>query len=52
MKVTLDNIVFSLQRFGGISVVWKEMEQRALADSELEVKVLDYPATAIVICCN
>jgi len=44
MKVTLDNIVFSLQRFGGISVVWKEVEQRAIADSELEVKVLDYPS--------
>lgn len=44
MNIVLDNIIFSLQRFGGISVVWKELEQRAMADPELRVHILDYPA--------
>ena len=42
MKVTLDNIIFSLQRYGGISVVWNEHLTRARADEELQVTELDY----------
>lgn len=42
MKVVLDNIIFSLQRFGGISVVWNELLQRARTDRELELTELDY----------
>lgn len=41
--VVLDNIVFAIQRFGGISTVWGELLRRACADEELAVQVLDYP---------
>lgn len=37
MNVIFDNIIFSLQRFGGISVVWNELLQRAQADKELNL---------------
>jgi len=30
MKIILDNIVFSLQKAGGISIVWKELIERVL----------------------
>ena len=42
IPVTFDNIIFSLQRYGGISVVWTELLNRALADKDLAVKELDY----------
>ena len=41
MNVIFDNIIFSLQRFGGISVVWNELLQRAQADKELNLTELD-----------
>lgn len=31
MKIYLDNIIYSLQRAGGISIYWKELTQRFLA---------------------
>ena len=40
--VVFDNIIFSIQRVGGISVVWNELLQRARADKELAVTELDY----------
>ena len=42
MNVIVDNIIFSLQRFGGISVVLNELLQRAQADKELNLTELDY----------
>ena len=42
MNVIFDNIIFSLQRTGGISVVWNELLSRALADKELHCTELDY----------
>lgn len=42
MNVIFDNIIFSLQRFGGISVVWNELLQRAQADKELNLTELEY----------
>ena len=44
MNLIFDNIIFSLQPFGGISVVWSELLQRALVDKDLSVKMLDYAA--------
>ncbi len=44
MNVVFDNIVFSLQHTGGISVVWRELLQRALADKRLNVRALEYPS--------
>ena len=40
--VLLDNIIFTLQRNGGISVVWNEHLHRARADKDLTVEELDY----------
>ena len=40
--VILDNIIFSLQQYGGISVVWNELLQRARTDKMLAVTELDY----------
>lgn len=40
--VVFDNIIFSLQQYGGISVVWKELLQRARTDNDLTVTELDY----------
>ena len=42
MRVTFDNIIFSLQRYGGISVVWNELLSRARVDKDLQVTELDY----------
>ena len=42
MQIVFDNIIYSLQRFGGISVVWNEILRRARADAGLEVTELDY----------
>lgn len=44
MHVVFDNIVFALQRAGGISVVWQELLERALRDGTYAKTVLDYPA--------
>ena len=44
MNLIFDNIIFSLQPFGGISVVWSELLQRAVVDKDLSVKMLDYAA--------
>ena len=37
MRVTFDNIIFSLQRYGGISVVWNELLSRARVDKDFQV---------------
>ena len=42
MRVTFDNIIFSLQRYGGISVVWNELLSRARDDKDIDVTELDY----------
>jgi mannosyltransferase len=35
MKITLDNIIFSLQRVGGVSIYWSELLTRFLRDQIL-----------------
>lgn len=42
MQIVFDNIIYSLQRYGGISVVWNELLKRARTDTRLEVTELDY----------
>ena len=44
MNVVFDNIIFSLQPTGGISVVWRELLQRALKDDRLQMRMLEYPS--------
>ena len=48
MQVTFDNIIYSLQRVGGISVVWTEILKRAGIDPELSVRMLEYPMNNIL----
>jgi len=47
MKLLLDNIVFSLQKSGGVSVVWFELVSRLLNESKIDLNFLDYPNTNI-----
>lgn len=44
-NLILDNIIFTLQRNGGISVVWNELLKRARADKDLQLTELDYTRT-------
>ena len=43
MKIILDNIIFSLQKAGGISVVWYEILRRLLSDPEIDLHIIDLP---------
>lgn len=42
MNVVYDHIIYSLQRYGGISVVWSELLSRARKDKDLQLTELDY----------
>lgn len=42
MKIVFDNIVFSLQKAGGISVVWYELLKRILNDSSLDSCFIEF----------
>lgn len=43
MNIVFDNIIFSLQKAGGISVVWNEIIKRALNDSEINPVFIELP---------
>ena len=42
MKVIADNIIYALQKNGGISVVWNEFLKRARNDKEIQLTELNY----------
>ena len=42
MKIVYDNIVFSLQRAGGISVVWYELLKRMLKNDSKDILFIEY----------
>lgn len=42
MKIVFDNIVYSLQRSGGISVVWQELTSRFLKNQEDDLLFLEH----------
>lgn len=42
MKVLLDNIIFSLQKSGGVSVVWQQHLERLLQDDGFVCRFLEY----------
>ena len=42
MDIFLDNIIFSLQRVGGASVVWKQHLDRLIKDKEFDCNFLEY----------
>ncbi|MBV5280936.1 MAG: glycosyltransferase family 4 protein [Paludibacter sp.] len=43
MNIFLDNIVFSLQKQGGISVFWYEFLKRIMQDADFDCKFIDLP---------
>lgn len=43
MQIVIDNIVFSLQKSGGISVVWSELLKRLIQDKTIDLKLLGKP---------
>jgi len=43
MEIILDNIIFSLQKSGGVSVVWYELLNRVLQDLDFELYILEMP---------
>ena len=47
MNIIFDNIIYNLQRYGGISVVWNELLSRARKDKDLQVTELDYRQTPL-----
>jgi glycosyltransferase involved in cell wall biosynthesis len=42
MKILLDNIIFSLQKSGGASVVWYQHLERLLRDNDFQSRILEY----------
>lgn len=43
MNIILDNIIFSLQHTGGISVVWQQHLRRIAAEKNVHLTYLEYP---------
>ena len=42
MEVVFDNIIFALQKHGGISVVWNELLKRAINDKNVNSSFIDF----------
>ena len=42
LPVIIDNIIYNLQKSGGISVVWYEITRRLLKDRSLEFRFIEY----------
>ncbi len=42
MKIYFDNLIFSWQKSGGISIVWREIEQR-MAENAMDYRVIEFP---------
>jgi len=42
MKIYLDNIIFSLQKAGGVSVVWSEILSRFLKEKAVDLQLVEY----------
>lgn len=42
MKIIFDNIIFSLQHHGGVSVVWHELYKRFLTDPDFDIYFLKF----------
>lgn len=43
INVIFDNIVFNLQKTGGISLYWKEMIERFSKNDSVKLRILEYP---------
>lgn len=42
MRIIYDNIIYTLQRYGGISVVWSNLLQRMLKREDCKITALEY----------
>ena len=42
MKIIYDNIIFSIQKSGGISVVWYELIKRLLNEKSVVTEFIEY----------
>lgn len=42
MKIIIDNIIFSLQKTGGISIVWKEFLRRIVKNNFFELQIIEF----------
>ena len=42
MKIIFDNIIFSLQKSGGISIVWKEFLRRIVKNNFFELQIIEF----------
>jgi len=42
MNILLDNIIFSLQKTGGISVVWQQHLEKILQDNDFRIQFFEY----------
>lgn len=42
MKVIYDNKVYYIQKFGGVSVVFNELQKRALKDADMQCRFVEY----------
>jgi mannosyltransferase len=49
MRLYYDNIIFSLQKIGGISVYWKELLKRVLLENEIKLEILENPSSNLNI---
>lgn len=49
MKIVYDNIVYSLQKAGGISSVWKELTSKFLESNRHDLIFLEYPDAVLNI---
>jgi glycosyltransferase involved in cell wall biosynthesis len=41
MKIVYDNIIFSIQKAGGISTYWKELLERAILDESIKEEIIE-----------
>ena len=42
MKIVYDNIIYSIQKSGGISVVWYELTKRLLEEKGVTTEFIEY----------
>ncbi len=42
MKVVFDNKAYYIQKFGGVSVLFKELHERVLKDNSVESRFIEY----------
>lgn len=47
MRIVFDNIIFALQRAGGISIVWQNLLKGALDSENIERTFFEYPNSNI-----